>query len=496
MKQRTHRYFIQFISIFLLLLGLAWHFLNQPAHWDETAYIDGVRTIFQAHGFPFVEFWSYKPPLHFEIGALMWSILGVGRWQLRLAIVAELAMILTLFQQIVLDIFKSFAMKETKQASWYWHVGSWLLVVLLASNPVVAGQAFLYQPELLLVGLWLFTVYFYLKGKIGWYWVAASLLVLVKESAVLNLGVILTFECIQLFLRQGEWFKKLKRLSILASPMLWLIAWLIGNKLVLGWWLWPYNIEFFSSQKPYDAPAFLKLEGMFLDGTLWLTTLVAVVVSGFMVVRMRQFWSDNAFKQAGRYLLLLLGAGLAHMLFALIGVFTPRYAMSIYPALIIVIAMGYGYIGQKTQAWRSAAVIGILVAVMFQGISLVRSAQTGRFDGWALDHDWRYMRTTQKYQELLSWWQQQYPGYILIGDWLAWAYFIDPLYGYVEQPLPAEKFQSCEQVNAQTRPYLLISGIGFDIQEKQSLTECVNQLQLQSLAEFAPIVVYTAKDEQ
>lgn len=496
MKQLIQRYLVQLISIFLIVLGVALPQLNQPAHWDETAYIDGVRTIFHAHGFPFVEFWSYKPPLHFEIGALMWGIFGIGRWQLRLAVVVELAMLVLLFKNILSQLLESFGDKTVKPASWQWRLGSWLLVALLMSNPVVAGQAFLYQPELLLVVLWLLTVHCYAHGKLGWYWLAASLLVMVKESAVLNLGVIVLFELVKLLSSQGEWRHKIRRFGIIASPFWWLLVWLLGNKLVLGWWLWPYNTEFFSTQKPYDAPALMKLEGMFLDGTLWLTTVLAVLAGLWQVLGSKQHKSNAQLQLARTYLVLFLGAGLAQVLFALIGVFTPRYVMSIYPALIAVIAMGYGYMSQKSQVWRIVAIVGIAAVVIFQGKFLIDSTRFGRFDGWALDHDWRYMRTTQKYQALLSWWQQHYPGYTLIGDWLAWSYYIDPLYGYVESPLSVEKFQNCEQIKSLKQHFLLITGIGFDAQETRLVTDCASQLQLQSLAEFTPIVVYTAKDEQ
>lgn len=496
MKRLITIHLVQLVSCFLIVLGIAWSYLNQPAHWDETAYIDGVRTIFTARGFPFVEFWSYKPPLHFEIGATMWALFGVGRWQLRLAAIAELTVLLYLFKLVTQEILRFYQGDAAQQSRWYWQVGAWLLMALLATNPVVAGQAFLYQPELLLVALWLLVIYLYIRGKWGWYWLAASLMLLVKESAVLNFGMILVVEVARGLFSKGEWLNKVKRLGVLASPMVWLLAWLLGNKLLLGWWLWPYNIEFFSATKPYDAPATMKLAGMFIDNQLWLTTLLALLSLVFSVTRLRQVDKSQDDNSLSTYLVLLMGAGVAHVLFALVGVFTPRYALSLYPALVAAVALGYGYLGQKLGNWRFVAPVVIGVVVILQASLLLNSAKTGRFDGWALDHDWRYMRTTQKYQELQAWWLEQYPQHLLIGDWLAWAYFIDPLYGYVAAPMPVEKFENCEQVIAQQQPFLLMTGIGLDAAENQTIVACATKLQLQPLAEFTPIVVYTAKDEE
>lgn len=157
--------------------------------------------------------------------------------------------------------------------------------------------------------------------------------------------------------------------------------------------------------------------------------------------------------------------------------------------------MGYSYFGHKGGMWRIAVPITIGIFVLIQVTSVLSSAKMKRFDGWALDHDLRYMHTTLRYQELHKWWQAQRSNHVLIGDWLAWTYFIDPLYGYVDAPLPVKKFEGCEQVMAQQQPFLLMTGIGNDTNENQAIVACAHALQLQSLDEFRPIVVYTAKDE-
>lgn len=491
MTKKLGAFLIRFLSIFLILLGMSWSQLNQPAHWDETAYIDGVRTIFNANGFPFVEFWSYKPPLHFELGALTWLVFGIGRWQLRLVTLIELSLLAGIFLEIVRAVFTTL-ISHSGVTPRFWRLTSWLLVLLLLSNPVVFSQAWLYQPEIVLVLLWLLSLWWYLKKQRSWYWLAASLMVLTKESGVLYVLAIIVYDLLRLCIEKKPWRYILSTLSFTASPILWFVAWLFGNKYLLGWWLWPHNLSFFGADKPYAAPLITKIQAIFIDNTAWILCVYLLITIVLVIHQIKTKKLGNIFSMRYASIHLLVIGMLWQLMFVGVGAFIPRYVLGVYPALVIGIAIGYCCSAWYGKWAEYVAIVGLVFMVIIQGSHLFLSRHQGFFTGWALDHDLRYMRTSQVYQDLFQWWQSSHPSHMLIGDWLAWTYFIDPIYGYTLNEAMVKKFVNCDQVALVSQPYLLATGIGLTPNENAEIIACAKARNLMVVAEFGPIVVYTA----
>lgn len=484
--------FFRFISICLILFGFGLPFLNQPAHWDETAYIDGVRTIFSVGGFPFVEFWSYKPPLHFELGALSWLVMGIGRWQLRVLSTLELAALATVMVWLVQSVF--IYLSRSIKLSIDQRVFSWLLVGALLTNPVVVGQAWLYQPELLLVLLWLSAAYLYITRKFGWYWVMASLLVLTKESGVIYLAAIIGHALVAGIVCRDSLLLMGKRILFVASPLVWFFVWMIGNKLVLSWWLWPHNLEFFSTTKPYAAPLALKLQALFIEANQWLLTALAGV-SSWLILRRVASQESQRLQSVISFVGLLLFGALLQIIFVGFGAFIPRYVIGLYPALLFLVAVGYWLLGSCNR-WTAFAGQVVVAALIFCQVAYLVASLKQPMLSWSLDQDLRYREATRQYQSLYSWWQAEYASHTLVGDWLAWTYFIDPLYGYVQQPAQVVQFVDCAAAISTARPYLMATGIGATTEENERIINCAQEHNLVVLAEFGPIVVYTAKDEK
>jgi 4-amino-4-deoxy-L-arabinose transferase-like glycosyltransferase len=70
------------LCVLNFLIRLPW--ANMPAIEDEGAYFAGMRAVAQDGLNPFVNFWGYKPPVMFELPALVMSLWGWSRVWARL----------------------------------------------------------------------------------------------------------------------------------------------------------------------------------------------------------------------------------------------------------------------------------------------------------------------------------------------------------------------------------------------------------------------------
>ncbi len=485
-KLRINKKIAEFLCIILVVLCIGLQFRHQPAHWDETAYIDGARTIFEAHGFPFVEFWSYKPPLLFEFGAILFGVFGQTIWPLRIFALSIYAVVIWLVKQIITELVASFEKGKKNKNTILLEFFSWELTLLFAVLPVVLGQALLFQGELLLLALWLLGVRAYAANNSLEYWISLSLLLLTKESGVIYLLAIVIVELLltDKIANKISTLAFWKRITFLLSPLLWFLLWLLGNKYFLGWWLWPFNLRFFSNDKLYDAAIFSKLLGIFWENGNWLVTIVAILgLTTFFVTKCK----CNLNK---KLLYAVLFGAFFQLLFVLVGAFIPRYVLGIYVLMLFGVTLLTMKLKEVNLVTATLLPIVCVAVLLGKELSVLKSAVT---DGWARDQDLRSFTVSKRYQELVEFWQMKYSEKQLYGDWLSVAYFTQPLFGYVSKSLTVVAFEKCPEYS-QRDTVLLMSSVD-EWPTVAVIEQCASALNLVKVAEFGQIVVYTASDE-
>lgn len=165
------RRFLIFIFFLVLLLSLKSSVLNLPAYCDETNYLNGVFKIWENNLNPFIEFWSYKPPLFFMLAALTYKLFGYS------ILITHFIILLLSF----LTLCFTFLLAEEI----YNRTIALFATLLLFFSPFFFAQSILFYADNLVATLTIITIYFFLKNNKCGYFISATLLVLTKEPAIL-----------------------------------------------------------------------------------------------------------------------------------------------------------------------------------------------------------------------------------------------------------------------------------------------------------------------
>jgi hypothetical protein len=204
-----------FLISFAFLLITHLRFLRLPYHWDELGYfIPAAHDLF-AYGAvaPRSTPPNVHPPLLMFYLAAVWKLFGFSIAATRTAMLAVGAGAITaaylLSRQVV----------PGKRPAW-------ITAALLAVSPVFVAQTMLAQLDLPAALLAAATLYLFLSNRPWWCGLAASALVMTKETGVLAPAVLLFFS------RRNR-----KQTVALLMPFVALGGWLIVVRATTGHWL-------------------------------------------------------------------------------------------------------------------------------------------------------------------------------------------------------------------------------------------------------------------
>ena len=197
-------------------------FVNMPLHLDETTAMNGVIVVLNNHLNPFVDFFGYKPPVMFLIPSLLSYFTGPNIIIPRLLIYFCSSLLLYFVYLIGKDIFKN---KK---------IGLWS-VILLFVYPMFICQSFVFQDQIPTALFFTMSFYFLYSEKFIWYIVSSVLLVMTRELGIISIIIFLFFD---LFI-----YRKKVVESIISHgvPLMVFGVWMLLNKYLLGWYLWPFN---------------------------------------------------------------------------------------------------------------------------------------------------------------------------------------------------------------------------------------------------------------
>lgn len=227
--------------------------------------------------------------------------------------------------------------------------------LLLVAQPLFIAQSVLVLPEMMLALFALWSVYFFLKEKWILYFISLSLAMMTKETAIFLppvLGFVLLFWQL-IFNRKLE----LKKVLIVASPLLTFFAFLLLQKIQNGWYFFPYHNPFEGQKGFFDIEViYLKakdfLQFLFIAQSRNYSFYLALIVGAILFF---------TFKKDAQYkLIVLLGVVFGLVLFSATNYYMNRYTLLALPITALIFAYVFSQMA-KSKPYFQYAFIGFLM---------------------------------------------------------------------------------------------------------------------------------------
>jgi 4-amino-4-deoxy-L-arabinose transferase-like glycosyltransferase len=388
-----------FLLVFLSKLPL----LNSPLWWDEESYVWGAIRIWKNNFNPFIEFWSYKPPFLYELAALGFKVFGYSRIIPHLIIVV-FAILACCFTFLLGE--KLFSRK----------VGFWAAILLFLS-PLFFTQSGMFHADLPLATLTLMVIYFYLQKNKWAYLLSAICLVMTKEAGILVIGAILIHESV-LNIKKIFTPAFIQRSIFLLSPSLFFFLWMVLNKVSLGWYFWPYNLNYYSSGFYFN---FDKLKEILELVYLRNFKLPFLLLTGMSILSKSV---RNLFRKE-LFLFFLLST--IFILFYLWGAFVPRYLIVIQPYFVLI---GVAFIFKLLRKLNFIPHLFFLSLILLY----IQSYSTTVYSPWSGENDLSYLIGIKTKQDTISFIEENFGSYNIITTWPLSSQLSFPFMGYVEKP--------------------------------------------------------------
>jgi len=227
-----------FLFFLVLVLALKAFFIKLPFFWDEPSYVDNTLAVLKNHFNPFIgKVYSYRPPLIFMLTASMYKIFGFS--------IVSSRFLIPVFGLIA--VWCTFLTTERLYGK---EAGLWAGLLLFFS-PIFFAQSGLLLESIPVTALTASTIYFYISGKKLLYLVSAALLALTREIGVIVIIAVIGYQfLLDLAVladpkNKQPLFKKIRGLGLKSLfyvlPLFFFLAWLLFNKIFLGFFLWPMN---------------------------------------------------------------------------------------------------------------------------------------------------------------------------------------------------------------------------------------------------------------
>jgi 4-amino-4-deoxy-L-arabinose transferase-like glycosyltransferase len=460
-------------------------FLDMPLHWDEDAYFGGAHEIYKNNLNPFVEFWSYKPPLMFELTAVLFKVFSPARYWGRL-----ITLIFSCFSLLFIYLLGKEVVNK--------RVG-FLSAVMLFFYPQFMAQSFLFQTPVFLTCLTLSTLYFYFSKQLVFYLLSAGLFVLTKEPAVLVILFLSLFHFWKYF-RRKKTKEVLKECLLTASPIIIFLGWMLLNKHFLGWYLWPYNVNYFQ----LTEGNFLDLEFEFVDALanyfLWI--IFSLLFSGL-------FFSFSVFDFKKRFFkkehLFFGGMFFFFFFFFAWGAFRVRYLLFVYPLIFISFVSLIVSIFDK----KKASLFVYFVCMLFLLTNLYNSFFLESLPQYEGERDLSFLRIISYRNDFAKHFEKNYPDGLIIANWPYLRILGNPFLGYINKKRVVMSCQTREEkkaiqeyisnmTNEKTAMYLIISERPFESNFcfSKSKFRLINLYNNVSFSEAKPIKIYQLKEDE
>ncbi len=300
--------------IFLFTIVSHLFFIRGAAVFDEPGYLEGVYNTYNNHLNPFVEFNGYKPPMTVWIPAVASTFFGLTRVWARVWIIIFSCIALLYTYRLAKIVFDDrVAMLST---------------TLFCFFPLFFVQGYIVSDAILMTAGILSLLYYVMEDRWIGVLASATFLVLTKETAIIGLVGVGIY-----YLRFNRKSLISKRIVALVVPLMVFIGWLVWNKQVLGWYMWPSNWMKLFLTSPFQ----LGLVNIWEDIQVVFTQPYVFIMSAFVLVGMTMRSAAGTQKRPipWRPLLLFIFLGGTYFFFYHYIGLEVRYILFFYPLLIM-----------------------------------------------------------------------------------------------------------------------------------------------------------------
>lgn len=294
-----------------------------------------------------------------------------------------------------------------------------LSAILLFLCPMYFAQSGMFLADVPVAALSAGCVYFLLSGRTGRYLIAATAMVLIKETSA---AIVLAMLVYDLFFAGHDRATRIRAASRHAVPLLALGAFVTWQKVATGsWWLIyadPFDPSWLRTTLPETAgQAWLVTQWIFLKQWRWLPSVPLAVV----------LLLDAAARQRREIRLFGLIAVCASYPFAFAGfLFLPRYLMPVLPLFFVAAAWAVREL-IVPRALRMLVVPGA-IAVMAWSLAARPFSDTAELT-------MRYLDVVRVHQEMAAAIERDFPSARVLTVWPQTGELAAPQLGYVQRPI-------------------------------------------------------------
>ena len=413
-RQTLHPYILCLVVLCAVNVVLHIIYLQLPAHYDEVNYFNGVLAVKGNNLNPFVSFWGYKPPLLIWSASVLFALfspnLAWGR-------------IIILFFSSLLLVFQFLLARRL-----FGNLVALSSAFLLFFTPLYFAQSFVFQDALPVTALSILQLYFFFVQKPSLYIIAGSAAVLTKETAVFLPVFLFSHELIRAFHKRKKdnhsltcWV--LSRLYLLV-PLVVFTLWMMGNKIWLGWYLWPYNVSLFSVSnliaRVLSNEVFDVINWVYPGIAFWI--ILSVVVSSSLSIILNRRGVERDQRSS---ILLLVVLYVFYFLYHLSGPQLSRYYFITYPFVLMLFSFFLSRIILSSQIYMTIVVVLGFVFSLTNYWSLNYENSYG-----AGDSDLRLFSQIRYEKKTISFLERNYFNAFILADWPLNHYWETPLFGY------------------------------------------------------------------
>jgi 4-amino-4-deoxy-L-arabinose transferase-like glycosyltransferase len=398
---RIKKYKLELLFFLLIFINFVIRipFANMPANFDELNYFSGAKIVYENNLNPFIEFWGYKPPLLFFLVAAAFRLGSLSRFWGRILIYVFSSLALLFNYLLAKQMFN----KTVARYSTFF----------LLTFPLFITQSFLFTDSVPILALFLATLYFYFSEINLGYIVSASLLLLTKEPMIFVPVILLFFSFIQ---KENVISRK-----IIYTPVLVFAVWALLNKVLLGWFLWPYNVSLFSIEIFNIYKLLRPLRIIFIENFHGL-------ILGFIILYLIRDFLLNTDKIKKNKIKLLLFFYFFYLLFSLNGPFLFRYILFICPLIFIVFSFSIEKLCKKKAIQQ---LFVLIICLLFLGSNLYYLFYGESFINYQ-DRNLSLFGAINLNRKAVDYVKKSFSSYVVISEWPLAALFEDSLFGFVE----------------------------------------------------------------
>lgn len=379
-----------------------------PPFSDPNVYYNGVFTILNNHFSPFAFFNGFKPPLLFELTAILFQIFGPS-YQIG-------SMISLISSSLILFYTYLIGKRVFNEKAGFW------ACILLFFFPLFQAQSFQFTDAIFVTPLLLATIYYYITKNKTAYLISASLAVLTRETSISLPLLLAYFELIkQIQLNRHFYTIKLSKIIFLLLPLLPFIVWMYLNRYIFGWFLVPTNVAYFFNNQDIIQNTIRKLNANIFETGFFIILIniifIFLLLKKLKITRIQQ---DILFIACTHYIMLFI--------FYIIGPYHPRYMLSAIPLLFIIIS-GYIMMVFKTIQPFFLMLPTLLSFIGFQVVLYFFAPMLFWGEG-----DLSILQTKILYEKSIQTIQSKYKSALIVT--VPWVYsWNDPSFGYAENSI-------------------------------------------------------------